>query len=223
MSKYVKVTGTKFADLLDAPELRAKMRGKAGADTVNGGGGADKINGGSGDDVISGAGGNDTIDGGKGTDSAVYRGLFSEYALSFKHNGDLKGTVTDSVANRDGTDSLKKVEFLQFSDAIYDIENDTVYLLNHAPVAVADSATATEAGGVSNGTPGANATGNVLTNDTDADAGETKAVTTTGAFTLAHGTLTLASDGGYTYVVNNADPAVEALRTTADTLADSFS
>lgn len=92
MSKYVKITGTKFADLLDAPDLKAKMKGKGGDDVINGGLGNDKINGSNGDDRITGGGGNDTIDGGKGIDTAVYRGVYSEYALSFSNNGDLKVT-----------------------------------------------------------------------------------------------------------------------------------
>ena len=59
---------------------------------------------------------------------------------------------------------------------------------------------ATEAGGVGNGTPGVDPTGNVLTNDTDVDGvanGETATVTTTGALAGAHGTLTLNADGSY--------------------------
>ena len=36
-----------------------------------------------------------------------------------------------------------------------------------------------------------------------------------------HGTLTLNADGSYTYVVDNADPAVDALRPATDTLTDS--
>ncbi len=41
--------------------------------------------------------------------------------------------------------------------------------VNEAPTAVADTATANEAGGTANGTAGTNPTGNVLTNDTDVD------------------------------------------------------
>ncbi len=36
-----------------------------------------------------------------------------------------------------------------------------------------------------------------------------------------HGTLTLNVNGSYTYVVNNSDPAVQALNT-GDTLTDTF-
>src|SRR5438067_2463205 len=56
----------------------------------------------------------------------------------------------------------------------------TIHGANDAPVAVNDTASATEAGGVANGTAGVNPSGNVLTNDTDVDSaanGETKTVT----------------------------------------------
>jgi VCBS repeat-containing protein len=48
----------------------------------------------------------------------------------------------------------------------------TIQGANDAPVAVADAGTAVEAGGAA----GSNATGNVLTNDTDVDAGDGKTV-----------------------------------------------
>ncbi|WP_404561362.1 VCBS domain-containing protein [Bradyrhizobium elkanii] len=113
----------------------------------------------------------------------------------------------------------------------------TIHGADDAPVAVADIASATEAGGVNNGTAGANPTGNVLTNDTDVDAGDTKTVagvaagTTSAALSSgagsdvvgAHGTLHLNTDGSYTYTVNNGQGAVEALRTSSDTLTDTFS
>ncbi|MGF6313551.1 VCBS repeat-containing protein, partial [Bradyrhizobium sp. i1.8.4] len=113
----------------------------------------------------------------------------------------------------------------------------TIHGADDAPVAVADVASATEAGGVGNGTAGTNPTGNVLTNDTDVDAGDTKTVAGVTAGTTsaslssgagtdvvgAHGTLHLNTDGSYTYTVNNSQGAVEALRTFSDTLTDTFS
>ena len=94
-----------------------------------------------------------------------------------------------------------------------------VAAVNDAPVAVADTGTAVEAGVVA----GSDATGNVLANDTDVDTGDTKTVTTTGAVVGTHGTLTLNADGSYSYAVNNADLAVNALRLSTDTLTDTFS
>ena len=94
---------------------------------------------------------------------------------------------------------------------------------NDTPVANADVATAIEAGGLNNGTPGSTATGNVLTNDTDIDAiGETRAVTTTGVIVGTYGTLTLNDNGSYSYVVNDNDPAVQALRVAGQNVTDVF-
>jgi VCBS repeat-containing protein len=113
----------------------------------------------------------------------------------------------------------------------------TIHGANDNPVAVDDTALATEAGGTGNSTPGVNPIGNVLTNDTDVDGnGETKTVTSfrTGSFensgtpgtlglplTGLHGTLTLAANGNYTYTVNNSDPQVDALPV-GQSLTDSF-
>ena len=103
---------------------------------------------------------------------------------------------------------------------------------NTAPTAVADTGSATEKGGIANGIAGSAATGNVLTNDTDPDTGDTKAVTavsfgaTAGALgtslTGAHGGLVLNADGTYTYTINETDAAVQALRLPTDTLTDTF-
>ncbi|WP_242208360.1 MULTISPECIES: VCBS domain-containing protein [unclassified Pseudomonas] len=107
---------------------------------------------------------------------------------------------------------------------------------NDTPVAVDDSATAVEAGGVNNGTPGSNATGNVLDNDTDVDSvanGESKQVQSvsnqagqsTGAGQVLiglYGLLTLNADGSYTYVIDNNNPVVQALRTAGETVSETF-
>ena len=103
---------------------------------------------------------------------------------------------------------------------------------NTPPTAVADTADATEKGGIANGSGGSPATGNVLTNDTDPDAGDTKTVTavsfgaTAGtlgtALTGAHGSLVLNAAGTFTYTVNETDAAVQALRLSTNTLTDVF-
>ena len=106
---------------------------------------------------------------------------------------------------------------------------------NDAPIAVSDTAIAVESGGVNNGTPGSNATGNVLANDNDVDAGDTTTVTgiiagnansaigNVGSSVLgSYGSVQVDSGGVFTYVVDNSKPAVQALRTAADTLSDVF-
>ena len=86
---------------------------------------------------------------------------------------------------------------------------------------------------IANGSGGSPATGNVITNDTDPDAGDTKTVTavkfgaTNGtlgtALTGAHGSLVLNASGTFTYTVNETDAAVQGLRQATDTLTDVFS
>ena len=104
---------------------------------------------------------------------------------------------------------------------------------NTAPTAVADTADATEQGGIANGSGGSPATGNVLSNDTDPDAGDTKTVTAVSfgavagtlgtALAGAYGSLVLDAAGDFTYTVNETDAAVQALRQSTDTLSDVFS
>ncbi len=110
--------------------------------------------------------------------------------------------------------------------------NLTVAAVNDAPVAVADTATATEAGGIANGTAGTDPVGNVLANDTDVDSGDSKSVTAfsfgASAGTLgvalngSYGALTLNADGSYSYVVDNSNVAVQALRASSTPLVETF-
>src|SRR5205823_1292443 len=83
-------------------------------------------------------------------------------------------------------------------------------------------------------------TGNVLTNDTDVDTvanGESKLVqgvaigvqvgpltlNTASDVTGSFGKINIAADGSYTYTVDNTNASVQALRTSAQTLTDTFS
>jgi len=102
------------------------------------------------------------------------------------------------------------------------------------PNAVNDVATATEAGGIANGTVGTNPSGNLLTNDTtpsgsnsivSARATGSSASTAVGTNTQLvglYGTLTLSANGSYTYVVDNSNATVQALRDTSTTLTETF-
>ncbi|WP_173947728.1 hypothetical protein [Microvirga terrae] len=87
---------------------------------ITGNGGANRIEGG---------GGDDWLDGGAGQDIAVFTGLLAEYTITRNPDGTL--TVIDTMGDaRDGTDTLKNIEFLQFQDG-------TVALPTRAPVAPA--------------------------------------------------------------------------------------
>jgi Ca2+-binding RTX toxin-like protein len=113
------------------------LDGGRGNDILRGGDGRDLIFGGAGDDLLFGEAGDDTmvggavsgtsganmLEGGAGNDLLIgtggytvarYRGSFSEY--SFTRNGDGTFTIADSRADRDGTDTLKDVSALDFSD-----------------------------------------------------------------------------------------------------------
>jgi serralysin len=90
------------------------LNGTAGADTIDGLAGADTINGLGGDDTLTGGAGNDSIDGGAGKDSAKYSGAFANYTLTPTATG---WTIVDTRAGSpDGTDTVKNIESLIFSD-----------------------------------------------------------------------------------------------------------
>ncbi|WP_271408500.1 peroxidase family protein [Pseudomonas sp. Q1-7] len=59
------------------------------------------------------------LQGAAAIDTAVYRGLSSEYDWTVNPDGSI--IITDLVAGRDGTDRLTSIERLQFSDGVIDI------------------------------------------------------------------------------------------------------
>ena len=71
-----------------------------------------------GNDTIEGGAGNDTIDGGAGSDTAVFRDTYESYTLNYNDDGSLtvKHNPSSSDQIDEGTDTLKNVEKLQFSD-----------------------------------------------------------------------------------------------------------
>ena len=96
--------------------------------------------------------------------------------------------------------------------------------VNETPIAVVDAATSTEASGTANGIAGTNPTGNVLANDTDVDAGDTKTVSGVAAgivgsaatnvgtgVTGSFGSISIAANGVYSYTVDNNNATVQAL------------
>ena len=88
----------------------ADLRGNAHDNVLTGNGGANRLEGG---------GGNDTLDGGDGDDTAVFNGPAAEYEVTQDGDG---ATVTDSQADRDGVDTLRGVESLQFSDGVVQLD-----------------------------------------------------------------------------------------------------
>ena len=89
------------------------LDGGGGNDVISGELGIDLIYGGLGDDILSGGAGDDFIDGGEGNDTATYQGNFNNYQITFD-NGLLK--IIDLTLDRDGSDTLTRIEFLKFND-----------------------------------------------------------------------------------------------------------
>ncbi len=167
------------------------------------------------------------------TDAGVWT-----YTADSAHNEFVAGTnYTDSITVKaaDGTEQVVTV---------------TITGTNDVPVAVADTASIGEAGGVTNQTAGAALASttsgftalNVLANDTDVDSGDTKSVSailkgTTGTATDVdagttsatgqviegeYGTLVIGADGSYTYSVDDSNFNVQALNESSTALNDVF-
>ena len=80
-----------------------------------GGSGNDVITGNTANNKLTGGAGNDTLDGMSGTDTALYSGPSSAYQVTQNTDGSWK-VVDQRVGSPDGTDTLKNIEYLQFSD-----------------------------------------------------------------------------------------------------------
>jgi VCBS repeat-containing protein len=184
-------------------------------DAVFGGSGVDAITGNAHNNNITGGGGADNIDGAGGiADVAVYTGTWLEYGVT---NASGTYTVTDTAIGRDGTDTAVNVEFFSFGGFAGGVAN----AVSAAPIANNDNNTgdAVVETGVTAGD--AAAAGSVLSNDSDANAvfGDTKTVTgvrtgaeaaggamgALGPLTGIYGTLTLNSNGAYSYVLDDTD------------------
>ncbi len=157
---------------------------------------------------------------------------------------DAAGVWTYTLDNGNATvDALNALDMLTDSftvlseDGTAQTVDITINGADDGPVAADDVGSATEAGGVANGTPGSNAADNVLDNDTAVSgslevigirAGNVEGSGTAGTLGVAlagqYGMLTMQADGAYTYVVNDTDPAVQALNVTgaSTSLTDTF-
>jgi VCBS repeat-containing protein len=174
--------------------------------------------------------------GSAGIVGAPLKGLYGSLPLSangaYTYVLDNTNSTVDALNPGDTISESFNYTLLDHRDGLNDIAVLTITILgrNDAPVAVNDAGSALEAGGISNGTPGANAIGNVLTNDTDVDSSDTPALNgfvesfrtgaTEGSGTAGtigaplqglYGSITFQANGTYTYVLNNANPAVDSL------------
>jgi hypothetical protein len=155
------LTGTSGRDIIEGLDGDDTIFAGGGNDLVFGGDGDDKLFGeagndqlfgGKGTDLIEGGAGNDFINGGRGVDTATFNGDYDDYTIVTKRSdddddgddddggqGNFKLIVKDTVAGRDGTDTVQHVEFLQFQDATVNVTSGDVwsYAVNTAPDASA--------------------------------------------------------------------------------------
>ena len=173
------------------------------------------------------ASGSTTVPLNTGVNTTV-NGLYG--SLDIQANGSYDYSLNTSAANvmalgagQPATDTFSYT----MTDAAHNTSTTTLTIditgVNHAPSAVADSTHITASA--------ANVTGNLLTNDTDPDAGDTKTVSaiatanTAGnvgsALTGTYGSLTVNADGSYSYALDHNNAATLALPV-GQTLTETF-
>ncbi len=187
---------------------------------------AQTLSGGSGNDLLIGAGGNDRFLPGAGSDRVIGRGgqdtvVFSNRAEDYllTQNADGSVNVIDKTG-ADGQTRVSEVEFLEFSDRTVRLD-EQLGGGGAVTVVLGDTLTVQEEG--PNPTPGAVS---VLANDRDVDYGTLTVIAVnhqifTGSTTVPtlFGSIAMQADGTYSYTLDNANPAVNAL-TEGQTLTD---
>ena len=92
-----------------------QLRGNLGRNFIDAGAGNDTISSSSGDPLF-GSNGNDTYLGGTGIDTLILQGKRSDYTIAITSADEL--LITDGSPNRDGSDLVKGIELLSFSDGV---------------------------------------------------------------------------------------------------------
>jgi uncharacterized delta-60 repeat protein len=126
------VTGSAKEEYFDLKDGNDTLYAGAGDDIVVAGQGNDVVYGGSGNDKIMGGGGDDILDGGDGiADTSVYAGMSSGYSVEFSA-AEKSFMITDSVAGlaSDGKDTLKNVEYVKFSDGLFELGSGGLTLVS---------------------------------------------------------------------------------------------
>ena len=105
--------------------LDISLFGDAQNNVLEGTAQTDLIYGDAGSDIISASEGDDILDGGAGTDRVLYSAVFANYILT---QGPSHWTVEDTVGS-EGVDQLHDVEYIRFSDGLYNLTDSTFVTL----------------------------------------------------------------------------------------------
>jgi len=224
MDNLALISGTKEDNVLVGTSSTDVLVGKNGDDLLYGGAGNDLLLGGNGDDLLDGGIGNDLLDGGNGSD-LLDGGAGSDLILADKGNDTANYTLSENVNAKDfydggkGFDTLQLTltsaelklaqqdiaafkAFLEKDGGIFQFHNFDLTVRNFealeirivdgnvAPVAVGNIYEAVEDAALVMAGPG------VLENDIDPEGATLSAALVTGP---TNGTVTLNSDGSFTY------------------------
>jgi len=116
-----RVTAEASAEEIAAAYQEDRIWGTEDHNTLTGSHLEDRIEADFGHDTLEGRGGDDVLQGGEGDDVAVFQGQRSDYEIE-RHTG-THVEISDTVADRDGTDQLFDVETLQFADSVVEVAN----------------------------------------------------------------------------------------------------
>lgn len=174
---------------------------------VVGGFGNDTLYGSVGRDYLKGGGGADTLDGGAGVDRAVFSGASTDYTVTALGGGGWTVRDNRTAAGADGTDTLRNVELLMFSDKTVALDGSGV----SEPLAAASAVTRFDPASPAAATVAADLSARMAAGASAEAAAQTlvtAAATTTSAATLAYQFFTgkTPSAAGMDYLVSPSGP-----------------
>ncbi len=206
-------TGNSSDNALIGNDQSNVLLGGSGSDTLAGWRGNDLLQGGEGNDTyaFSRGDGQDTIDDLEGSGKLHFSGDITRADLRYSLSGNdlvinvaqAGNTTTDSVTLKNWVNAAERTNVVAFCGGDTFALDESIF--NHAPVAVADVDTAIEDIKLV-------ASGNVLSNDADEDAGTVLQVTNGGSFNGLYGSLILQTSGAYAYTLNNNSAVIQALK-----------
>jgi VCBS repeat-containing protein len=187
------------------------LQGGGGNDFLDGEDGDDNMQGGDGDDTLVAGRGNDAITGGTGIDRVLAAGTLDQYSFNVQKLGTV--VMTDKVSGRDGKDTIKSVELVEFKDGyVLDLTGK-----NNNPYAIGDKASTGE------NTP---VTIDVLDNDFDPDStifGKSSTLSLVSVGSTSNGGTATIVDGKVVYDPGTAFDYLNPGQTATDTFTYTIS